>query len=61
MTSEHLKDNRRHNIITASQAWGAVYERQKLWKEKTFREPPFSGNIMTQYGNDNEEKCFVSI
>ena len=55
MNSEHLKDNRRHNIITASQAWGAVYERQKLWREKTFREKPFSGNIMTQWGNDHEE------
>ena len=43
--NSHLKDNRRHNIITASQAWGAVYERQKLWKEKTFREKPFAGNL----------------
>ena len=53
--NNHLTDNRRHNIITASQAWGAVYERQKLWREKTFREKPFSGNIMTQWGNDHEE------
>ena len=53
--NEHLKDNRRHNIITASQAWGAVYERQKLWREKTFREKPFEGNEMTQWGNDHEE------
>ena len=53
--NSHLKDNRRHNIITASQAWSAVYERQKLWREKTFREKPFSGNIMTQWGNDHEE------
>ena len=53
--NEHLKDNRRHNIITASQAWGAVYERQKLWREKTFREKPFGGNEMTQWGNDHEE------
>ncbi len=53
--NEHLKDNRRHNIITASQAWGAVYERQKLFREKTFRQKPFSGNIMTQWGNDHEE------
>ena len=55
MNSEHLKDNRRHNIITASQAWGAVYERQKLWREKTFRSKPFEGNEMTQWGNDHEE------
>ena len=61
MTSEHLKDNRRHNIITASQAWGAVYERQKLWKEKTFRSEPFSGNVMTQYGNDNEENALLAF
>ena len=54
MTSEHLKDNRRHNIITASQAWSAVYERQKLWREKTFRAKPFEGNEMTQWGNENE-------
>ena len=54
-SNEHLKDNRRHNLVTASQAWGAVYERQKLWREKTFREKPFEGNIMTQWGNDNEE------
>lgn len=53
--NSHLKDNRRHNIITASQAWGAVYERQKIWREKTFREKPFSGNIMTQWGNAHEE------
>ena len=50
----HLKDNRRHNIITASNAWAAVYERQKLWRQMTFREPPFEGNEMTQWGIDNE-------
>ena len=54
MTSEHLKDNRRHNIVTASQAWAAVYERQKLWREKTFRAEPFAGNQMTEYGNLHE-------
>ena len=54
MTSEHLKDNRRHNIITASQIWSSLYERQKLWREKTLREPPFEGNDATQYGNDHE-------
>lgn len=51
----HLKDNRRHNIVTASAAWGAIYERKKLWREKTLRQAPFSGNIMTEWGNDNEE------
>lgn len=54
MTSEHLKDNRRHNIITASQIWSSLNERQKLWREKTLREPPFEGNDATQYGIDHE-------
>jgi len=57
MTSEHLKDNRRHNIITASQIWSSLYERQKLWREKTLREPPFEGNIQTQWGLDNESRA----
>lgn len=46
----HLKDNRRHNVITASNAYAAVYERQKLWRQMTLREPPFEGNEMTEYG-----------
>ena len=45
----HLKDNRRHNIVTASAAWGAIYERKKLWRQKTLREAPFKGNIMTEW------------
>jgi len=61
MTSEHLKDNRRHNIITASQAWSAVYERQKLWKEKTFRAKPFEGNEMTDYGLRHEEDALLQF
>jgi len=61
MTSEHLKDNRRHNIVTASQAWSAVYDRKKLWREKTFREEPFSGNEMTQWGNDHEEDAIQAF
>ena len=61
MTSEHLKDNRRHNIVTASQAWSAVYDRKKLWREKTFREPPFEGNEMTQWGNDHEEDAIQAF
>jgi len=44
----HLTDNRRHNIITASNAWSAVYERQKLWRQMTLREAPFEGNEMTE-------------
>lgn len=50
----HLKDNRRHNIITASNAWSAVYERQKLWRQMTLREAPFEGNEMTEWGNLHE-------
>ena len=61
MTSEHLKDNRRHNIVTASQAWAAVYERQKLWREKTFRAEPFAGNEMTEYGNLHEPVALAAF
>lgn len=61
MTSEHLKDNRRHNIVTASQAWSAVYDRKKLWREKTFREEPFKGNQMTDYGNFYEETALQAF
>jgi putative phage-type endonuclease len=50
----HLTDSRRHNVITASIAWSAVYERQKLWRQMTLREPPFEGNEMTEYGNIHE-------
>jgi len=54
MTSAHLKDNRRHKVVTASNAWNAIYDRKKLWREMTFRAAPFQGNIMTQWGNDHE-------
>lgn len=50
----HLSDNRRHNVITASVAWSAVYERQKLWRQMTLREAPFEGNEMTEWGNLHE-------
>ena len=52
--SSHLTDNRRHNIITASNCWSSVYERQKLWRQMTLREAPFEGNEMTQWGLDYE-------
>jgi putative phage-type endonuclease len=61
MTSEHLKDNRRHNIVTASQAYSVLFDRKKLWREKTFREKPFSGNIMTDWGNSNEENALLAF
>ena len=50
----HLKQNARHNRITASNAWAAVYERQKLWRDMTFRSPPFEGNEATEWGQINE-------
>ncbi len=50
----HLSDSRRHNVITASIAWSAVYERQKLWRQMTLREAPFEGNEMTEWGNLHE-------
>lgn len=49
--SQHLSDPRRNQLITASNAWGAVYQRQKLWRQMTLREPPFEGNEATEYGN----------
>ena len=57
----HLKDNRRHSIITASAAWSAIYDRKKLWREKTLREKPFEGNEMTQWGNDHEEDALLAF
>ena len=50
----HLKNNARHNRITASNAWAAVYERQRLWRDMTFRSPPFEGNEATEWGVTNE-------
>ena len=50
----HLLDKRRHNIVTASNAWASVNERQKLWRQMTLREAPFEGNEMTEWGNLNE-------
>ena len=51
----HLLDNRRHNIVTASNAWASVNERQKLWRQMTLREPPFEGNEATDWGNLHEQ------
>ena len=47
MTSHLSNTKLRNSIVTASQAWSAVYERQKLWREKTGRAEPFEGNEMT--------------
>ena len=57
----HLKDKRRHNLVTASAAYRSVYERQKLFREKTFRDPLFQGNEMPQWGNDNEENALLAF
>jgi hypothetical protein len=53
--SQHLLDSRRHQIVTASDAWASVNERQKtLASRVALREPPFEGNEATQWGNDHE-------
>lgn len=57
----HLTDNRRHNIVTASNAWASVNERQKLWRQMTMREPPFEGNEATQWGNDHEQDALSAF
>ena len=57
----HLLDNRRHNIVTASNAWASVNERQKLWRQMTMREPPFEGNEATAWGNLHERDALSAI
>jgi putative phage-type endonuclease len=57
----HLTDNRRHNIVTASNAWASVNERQKLWRQMTLREPPFEGNEATAYGNLHERDALSAF
>ena len=57
MISAHLRDPRRNKVITASNAWSAINDRKKLWREMTFRSPPFQGNVMTDWGNLNEPKA----
>lgn len=53
-SDNHLKDNRRNNVITASNAWAAIHDRKKLWRQMTFREQPFEGNEATEYGKHYE-------
>ena len=57
----HLLDNRRHNIVTASNAWASVNERQKLWRQMTMREPPFEGNEATAWGNLHERDALSAF
>jgi hypothetical protein len=59
--SSHLTDNRRHNLITASNAWSAIYDRKKLWRQMTLREAPFEGNEMTQWGIDHENDAISAF
>ena len=61
MTSHLSNTKLRNSIVTASQAWSAVYERQKLWREKTGRAEPFEGNEMTEWGNDHEHIALASF
>lgn len=58
----HLSNKKlRNSIVTASQAWSAVYERQKLYKEKLGLVEPFAGNQMTDYGNAMEHIALASF
>ena len=61
MTSHLSNKKLRNSIVTASQAWSAVYERQKLWREKTGRAEPFEGNEMTEWGNDHEHIALAAF
>ena len=59
---DHLKNKElRNSVITASQAWDAIYDRKKLWREKVGLAEPFSGNEMTQWGNDNEFRALSAF
>ena len=57
----HLKDKRRDFVVTASEAWSAIYERQELWRRKTLREPPFEGNEATAWGSSHEYIALASL
>jgi hypothetical protein len=60
--ANHLKNKKlRNSVITASQAWDVIYDRKKLWREKTGKAEPFQGNEMTQWGNDNEYRALSAF
>ena len=59
--SDHLKDNRRHNIITASNAYAVIHDRKKLWRQMTFREAPFQGNDATEHGKFYEPVALSAL
>lgn len=61
MIKSHLNDDRRHHIITASQAYDAIYNRKRLWREKTLRAEPFEGNDATRWGNSNEPHALMML
>lgn len=58
---KHLKDSRRLNCVTASNAYAVIHDRKKLWRQMTFREPPFSGNDATEYGKFHEHIALSAL
>lgn len=60
-SDSHLKDNRRLNVITASNAYDVIHNRKKLWKQMTFREQGFKGNQATEYGKHYEKYAISAL
>lgn len=60
-SDNHLSDNRRHNVITASNAYAVIHDRKKLFRQMTFREPPFEGNEATEYGKYHEHIALSAL
>ena len=55
MSSNHLKDNRRHNVVTASQGYDIIDKQVPKWEEYTLLKPPFQVQLQcfthgTPYG-----------
>lgn len=61
MSSNHLKDNRRHNVVTASQGYDIIDKQVPKWEEYTLLSPPFQGNMMTAYGNQFESTALSAM
>lgn len=57
----HLLDRRRHNLITASNAYSVIHDRPKLWRQMTLREAPFEGNEATEWGNNHEHIALSNL
>ena len=60
-SSDHLKDSRRLGLVTASNAYAVIHDRKKLWRQMTYREPPFSGNDATEYGKHYEHIALSAL